>query len=207
MIICKLSDKVYVGQTWNNIYDRLIEHKRCARKCFNLCVKLERAIRKYGEANFLIEKLDDAETQKEADSLEDFYILAGDTIKNGYNIRRGGSHGKHNQETIAKMRAAKLGRKVPFTKNRRKQITKLAKIRRGSLMSKESRKKHSKTIQPLNTDTKKYCPKCKDVKILDEFYKRKTGNYITPHHCCISCESKRNKEKYLRNKNHHQRSK
>jgi group I intron endonuclease len=212
VITCKINAKIYIGQTWNDIHDRLIGHKGFARNNAKYCVKLENAINKYGEDNFNIEMLDTAQTQSEADTLEDFYILAGDTIKNGYNIRRGGSHGKCSDETRAKMRASKLGDKnarfgKPISEKAKLAIEKLAEVRRGKKSSEETRMKQSKTLQPLNTDTEKYCPRCDLVKSNKEFYERKVGQYLAPSHCCIVCEGKRNKEKYLRSKAYHQRSK
>jgi len=205
MIRCSLTEKLYIGQTWNTIHDRIVNHKSSARKRHNVCVKLEHAINKYGENNFTIEKLDEAYSQADANTIEDFYILAGDTIANGYNIKRGGSFGKHSPETIIKMREAKLGsknywyRKIPHPNT----MLALYKANKNIKKSLTSRQKHSKTLQPLNTDTEKYCPKCKEVKLNNNFYKRKAGTIYTYYilsRYCISCEAQRNKEKYLRSK-------
>lgn len=205
IIRCKITEKLYIGQTWNDLHDRLIGHKSAARNQHNVCIKLERAINKYGEANFSIEKLDEAYSQGEANTLEDFYILAGDTITNGYNIRRGGSHGKLSAETRAKISKANSGAKnywfgKPMPEWKRQQLL-VACI--GRAHTKEHRKKHSQTLQPLNNDIEKYCPKCKLVKLHNDFYKKKSGtvnSFYILNNICISCESQRNKEKYLRSK-------
>jgi hypothetical protein len=74
---------------------------------------LDNAIRKYGYKNFTVVKLDEAHTQAEVNVLEDFYILASKSIENGYNIKRGGSNGKHSEATKRKIARQKKGKPRP----------------------------------------------------------------------------------------------
>lgn len=95
-----INGKKYVGQTWEAKETRWQKHYSSSEKT---CVKLNRAIAKYGKEAFAIETLTTAKTQEKADRLEAYYIEQYDTITNGYNIRSGGSRGKHSDETKKKM--------------------------------------------------------------------------------------------------------
>lgn len=113
MITNKKNGKVYVGQTWESMEERFRKHKWKATHNANGAKALNNAIRKYGVDAFKVEKLDEATTQQEADILEDFYILASRTHNKGYNIKRGGSRGKHSEKSKEKISASKLGKKRP----------------------------------------------------------------------------------------------
>lgn len=202
IIKCLVNNKLYIGQTINDINSRFKEHVRQSLKNkYYGCSKLARAITKHGKSNFTIEKLDEAFSQSEANSLEDFYILAGNTINHGYNIRRGGTNGRISPETLIKMREAKLGSKnywfgKPMHRN---SINAAIKYHTGRRKDIKQRQKQSQSLQPLNTESEKYCPKCQTVKPNDCFYKRKMGTiytYYILYKYCMTCESQRNREKY-----------
>ena len=93
-----VNGKVYVGQTWQTLQARFTQH--ISQKA---CVKLGRAIDKYGRENFTIEKLADAFTQLEADVLEIHFIAKLDAITSGYNLKGGGSRGRHDVEARQKI--------------------------------------------------------------------------------------------------------
>jgi group I intron endonuclease len=129
VIKCKRNNKVYVGQTWNTIERRFKDHLKGARnKNNNKLPKLYNAIRYHGEIAFSIEKIDEADTQLQADILEDFYILAANSIKNGYNVKRGGSKGKHAASSKKKVGDAKRG--IPRSKEVMQRVSE-TKIREG----------------------------------------------------------------------------
>jgi group I intron endonuclease len=92
------TSKVYIGQTWQALPQRFNEHKSKSK-----CHKLVNAFNKYGKDNFKIEFITVCHTQECADKLEVEFIQKYDSIKNGYNIRSGGSKGKHSKETVDKM--------------------------------------------------------------------------------------------------------
>ena len=119
------NDKVYVGQTWSTLAHRWGQHTSGKKVCIKLC----RALDKYGKSNFKIELITIAHTQEVANHWETYFIKRYDSIKNGYNIREGGSRGKHSEETKIKMSAAAMGNKngvgskgcvgrVPWNKNK-----------------------------------------------------------------------------------------
>jgi len=114
VITCLVNNKKYVGQTTKNLVKRFNQHKKFAALQYNYCVKLENAIRKYGQDNFIIEKLGEAKTQQEANYLEIYFMDLYDVINNGYNIRAGGINGTLSEETKMKMSLSKIGNKNSF---------------------------------------------------------------------------------------------
>ena len=100
--------------------------------------KFARAIIKYGWDNFDHLLLPDFyTTREELDAAEIATISKYDSLDNGYNIRGGGSHGKHSEETKRKMSEAQKGKKLSEETKR-----KLSEIRKGKL-SEETKKKMS----------------------------------------------------------------
>lgn len=93
LITSDIDGKVYVGQTVDTLSRRWKHHLDNAKK-----VKpdgdLGKDIKYFGEENFHIEQLATADTQKELDRLEEYYITQYDAIEHGYNIRHGGKQGK-----------------------------------------------------------------------------------------------------------------
>ena len=79
-----INGKSYIGQTIRPINERWRRHVNDAINN-KLDTHFARAIRKYGEKVFSIEKIDSAETQDELNILESFYIHKYNSIKNGYN--------------------------------------------------------------------------------------------------------------------------
>lgn len=99
----KETERVYIGQTVSSVAQRWASHKSQSA-----CVLLHRAIVKYGADAFSVEQIDRADSKSELDELEAFYISAfGSTNRsNGFNLRGGGSFGKHSDESKAKMSVA-----------------------------------------------------------------------------------------------------
>ena len=137
----KLNGKPYVGQsTEEDINDRWKKYRllQCQGQ-----PKLFNALKKYGWDNFLAEVIDTTATsQPQLDDLEDMYILKFDCINNGYNCRRGGSHGKLSEETKRKISKANMGR-IHSEETKRK----LANISRGRRHTEESKKKMSDAVK------------------------------------------------------------
>ena len=77
------SDKSYIGITTRNLNKRWDEHKVAD-------TYIGRAIRKYGEKEFLFEELDKASSLNELVELERGYIKLFDSYNNGYNQNIGG---------------------------------------------------------------------------------------------------------------------
>lgn len=123
-VINNVTGKVYIGQTTVPIGERWQAH--CKRDSY--CVALSRSIQKYGKEAFDISIIDDAGTKEELDEKEIIHISLCDSTNRskGYNLRGGGSFGKHaeaskermsiavrmayeNPEFKQKLRAAKTG--------------------------------------------------------------------------------------------------
>lgn len=148
-IFCLVNKKSYIGIT-NNPKRRLVEHK--AEK-----YPIGNAIRKYGIENFELITLDVVNTYKEAYLLEPLYIKEIGTLKpQGYNLDLGGKGGcKITEETRAKLRAAKLGKKQSP-----EHIAKVRISRAGYRHSKETKAKigaahKGKKRKPFTKETKK----------------------------------------------------
>lgn len=85
--------KRYVGQTKDSVASRWSKHLYCARTGVGGCVKLRKAMRKYGVGAFNIRPVLFVHTEAEADICEEILIdwlrLRDDRF--GYNITPGGS--------------------------------------------------------------------------------------------------------------------
>ena len=114
--------KRYIGQTIRTIEKRLSEHV----KCKGSCIILENAIKKYGKDALTVETLVEINNDK-LDYYESIFIDMFNTLEpNGYNIRSGGSTGKHTNESCERMRQKKLGNLNPNFGKERTASTKLA---------------------------------------------------------------------------------
>jgi len=106
-----INNKIYVGQTTQDLKKRWSCHKRDSKRHdYPLC----RAIKKYGIENFVIECVETLPKQSSIEELnnrEIFWIKELSTlIPNGYNVREGGSRGKHSEETKIKLSVIGKGR-------------------------------------------------------------------------------------------------
>lgn len=99
----KDTGRVYVGQTTRQLHQRWAEHLKSS-----YCNLLYRAIKKYGKDRFDIYPVDYANSQAELNAKEVFYIelLNSSGREFGFNLRSGGSHGKHSAESKQKMSAS-----------------------------------------------------------------------------------------------------
>lgn len=113
---------MYIGQTRRSVCTRVEEHFKCA----GTCVLLENAIKKYGRESMIVETLIEVN-----DDMLDYYEIRFIDAYNtqdpfGYNIRSGGSVGKHSAESCKRMSDAKLGSKNHNYGKPRLDSTKLA---------------------------------------------------------------------------------
>lgn len=107
IITNSFNNKVYIGQTWQSLERRFYEHVNQ-----NKCIKLHNAIIKYGKEVFSIRPLIICHSQLIADYWESYFINKHDSINNGYNIREGGSTGKHSRSTKEKLSIAHRGKRT-----------------------------------------------------------------------------------------------
>ena len=119
------NNKVYIGQTIRPIQDRFHRHINDALNNI-LDTHFARAIRKYGKDNFIIEQIDQAQTQNKLNKKEQYWIQYYNSVQNGYNetdaiSKCGGntyqSKTEKEMEVIKeKIRQTKLGAKNPMAK-------------------------------------------------------------------------------------------
>lgn len=102
---CSINGKQYVGQTVAKDPFRYIRgHFSSARNGSKKF--LHKAIRKYGEENFIFEIIWHTVDKASLDISENSFIeLFETTAPNGYNLRGGGSHGKHSEASKALIKA------------------------------------------------------------------------------------------------------
>lgn len=103
----QLNEKVYIGQTMD-AGKRWGVHKSFARNDDKPRQYIHHAIAKYGSDNFVFEVIATCRTQENADTIEDQLIQQYDSRnkEKGYNLKTGGSHGIHSEETKQKQREA-----------------------------------------------------------------------------------------------------
>ena len=98
-----VNSKIYVGQTWFPLNIRMGKEGSNYRNS----AYLYNSIQKYGSDNFQYEILAQCSAQSVADYLEDIYIQEYNSTDHstGYNLKEGGSAGKHSEETKNKISA------------------------------------------------------------------------------------------------------
>jgi group I intron endonuclease len=92
--------KKYIGQTTRDLTERFREH--CGNSGTSVSPKLKNSIKKYGKDCFSVDVLWEAGecNQDELDSKEIELIEELNTLHpNGYNLTKGGSGGRHSDET------------------------------------------------------------------------------------------------------------
>ena len=92
-ITCSKNGKVYIGQTTETIEQRLERHFKMAFAEEKPKIKFQRAIKKYGKENFIIEEIDRAFSKEELDEKEKSWIAKYNSVKSGYNTALGGEGG------------------------------------------------------------------------------------------------------------------
>lgn len=87
-IINKINKKVYIGQTIKTFKERFKRHMSDSLN-YRIDTKFSRAIRKYGQNNFIGYIIDTAITQEELDEKECYWIKYYDSVNKGYNMTDG----------------------------------------------------------------------------------------------------------------------
>ena len=85
----KLNNKIYIGQTIQNLSERKAKHYYKARQK-EYDTHFINALRKYPEESFIWEIIDQANSQEELDSKEKYWIQYYNSINDGYNTKDGG---------------------------------------------------------------------------------------------------------------------
>jgi group I intron endonuclease len=145
----KINGKGYVGITTRSIDRRWYEHRFVKNSCGKL---LSKAIKKHGEESFEITVLASAiECVENLRELEKQLISQNNTVAPfGYNLTNGGDGVfgfKHSKESIERMSAQRLGRKMPESAKQKMHESHLGEKNHffGKIHSEETKKNISKT--------------------------------------------------------------
>lgn len=111
--MCKISGKVYIGQTTGNLRTRLRCHFYDSKK-ENTHTKIGAAFRKYGRESFDIFPVCWADSKEELDIREIFCIRIFDSMNKGYNIEKGGHGSRHSEESRNRMSNNRKSRPKPM---------------------------------------------------------------------------------------------
>ena len=98
-----VNGKQYIGQTTKTLEQRIKNHKNAMRY---KNTHIYRAMRKYGWDNFEFRVLTYAMDQQMLNDLEEYYISKYDTIRNGYNMAKGGYINTMFSDVVAKKHKA-----------------------------------------------------------------------------------------------------
>ena len=114
----KFDGRVYIGQTIKHLGRRIAEHKHSSKNPkYN---HFRGAIKKYGFENFEWEIIKECPSKEQLDSQEILFIELFDSTnpEKGFNLKSGGSYGKHTEETKKIISEGKIAEKnAMFGKN------------------------------------------------------------------------------------------
>jgi len=168
LIINNINKKIYIGQTTSDIpKSRWYKHIYCANH--SAIYYFGKAIKKYGAKNFSFKIIKKCKNHEDLNYWEIYYIDFYDSRnrKKGYNIKEGGSHGKHSEETKEKLRVINTG----------KTLTKEHKLKLSQAhLGKKHSKKWKKLMSKLMTGKKLSSEHCKLISI------GKKGKKFTKEH-------------------------
>lgn len=110
-IVNKINNKIYVGQTCQQPHNRWSDHQYELNKNNHRNIHLQRAWNLYGPLSFSFVTYDKTLTHAEANNIEEKLKILYCQRNLCYNIRDGGSNGRHAEETKRKMSIAAIGNK------------------------------------------------------------------------------------------------
>jgi group I intron endonuclease len=169
-----INKKIYIGKT-NDVPGRWLKHLSIARnETPGDYSYIHRAINKYGVDSFIIETIDECQTEEESLAKEIEYITLYDSQnrKVGYNLTMGGdgiSGHKHSDESKEKNRQAHLGKEASLETR-----LKMSESHKGSKRTESTKQKmrEARAKQPpMSNDTKKKISDAKKGKKLSEEHK------------------------------------
>jgi group I intron endonuclease len=185
LITNKRNGKCYIGQT-TNFSKRIKKYKRLECKGQQ---RLYNSLAKHGVENFSFEIIDEAIDKIQLDFLEIFYIekFRSTESDHGYNLRSGGSFGKHSKESNLKNSEAHKGititeeakRKISIANSGKKrtdeQIKFLSELRKGIKQTEEHIKKSADSRRggKRSEESKKRMSEAQKGKIISEETKQK----------------------------------
>ena len=146
----KINNKFYIGQTKTTIKERLRKHIKPSKNNKQI---ITRAIKKYGEQNFICEILFYAKSFEEMNIKEIEFIFEYNCIdkKIGYNVDKGGNNFETYSVTREKLRKARIGKKMSennhfYGKTHSDTVKKkISEIHNGKIISDYTKSKMSKS--------------------------------------------------------------
>ena len=160
---CLSTGKSYFGQTVYSIENRWRHHIYSTQHSSDH--KFHRAIRKYGEENFIIEEVltvsapTKESLKRKLDYLEQHFIQKFDTKRNGYNSTDGGDGGllgySFTEETKRKISLSRIGEKNPFyrkhlSKEHRRKISEAQKGKTSPMKGRTLTEEHKRKLSLSN---------------------------------------------------------
>lgn len=137
----KINHKVYIGQTIKTLEERKCEHLKYVHNGKGF--RFHKAIRKYGEDNFIWSVIDTASTVEELNQKECYWIEYYKSYINGYNSTKGDSNpmnykpSKLHHDNV--MKSLEVRQKISNTMKQR--------ISKGEFFTKEHRQKISEKLK------------------------------------------------------------
>jgi group I intron endonuclease len=157
-----INGKIYIGQTTTTIEKRWKRHSwSCTQKDPKMAITY--AIKKYGKENFKIEQIDTANSIKELNEKEIFYIKSFNSLSpNGYNLTTGGLNKVLSEETRKKISQSNKG-KIVSDETRKKS----SESHKGYKVKKETKEKISIALKGRIPSEK---AKLKSIEVLSKTY-------------------------------------
>ena len=192
LITNTLTGKKYVGQTQrDDIEKRWKDHKLCDKYSIGRC--LLNSYKKYGIERFKFQIIcicfDEDCNKYEVDYIKQYNTLA----PNGYNLKGGGSHGRHHPDTIKLISEKNKGRKLPPRTAEASKHHSEAKMGNknhnfGKQITEERREKLSNAMKKVWKERRKvYTPPFKKGNI--SVNKKKVGKYDNENNLIETFES------------------
>jgi group I intron endonuclease len=175
IMLCKvykhtLNGKIYIGQTWRSMEERVKNGYG-----YEGCTHFYRAIEKYSWQNVETEILALCAEQKEADFLEQFYISEYKSWNRdfGYNLKLGGSHGRHSVESKKKMSNSHKGKVISEETKKN-----MSNGQKGRVFSEEHKVKMSNSHKGkvISEETRKKLSNSKKGRVFSEEHKKNISN-------------------------------
>lgn len=196
-----VNQKVYVGQTTKSLLERWKSHASDSK--FGSCAALYPAFKKYGSKSFLVEELCTSENREELDFLEVLFIaaLSSQNPKYGYNIKDGGSHGKHVDSTKKKISEKNKGKiRTPEV---RENLSRVQKVLRSGCSNKGKKRTLEQNLHNSNLrkgkSTKRWAHKVSATLKVMKIQPRDKGFICSPEirkNISEGCKVKRNTPQY-----------
>lgn len=189
----KINGKCYVGQTNYSVEVRISQHLREANRGKTNFV-IHKAINKYGIKEFEIQTIqcqpDNQENlnKLECATIDNFNSL----VPNGYNVKEGGSNGKHSVETKRKLSELHRGKKL--SEEHKKKISEAKKGKKCKPFSLEHRKKISeanKNRKPISEKTRRKLSKAIKGRVCSKETRRKRSETNKGKHFSFDTEFKK----------------